>query len=1123
MDSLFIQDNDNDDVSCSEGNKVAGEVGKSATPFLEVEKDSVQDLAISKSNTDVGDDILEPLFIMDHDENKQEDAKEEEELELSEPVHVSLNLPLRYQQQITQELLKEDGLLLLARGLGINKIVANALHALSTPAIFHKKNHNDNNNKTNLSFFEIKKKSLILLLNAKDDETEYISSILNELSWIDNLYDPDLSFDELDTTENLKPYRKPHFRVLKGDSPTIAQRSKYYNEGGIISITSRVLIVDMLSHIIDINTITGIFIVRAENVSINSNESFILKLFRETNKWGFIKAVSEEIERFSRGFDPLTKKLKLLKVNKVFLWPRFHIEVTNSLYNINNSNNNNKKDSSANSTSVIEINVELTDLMKEIQTAILQCIEASISELKKLNQSLNIDMEDWNVDNFLNDNFIQMIRTQLDPQWHRISSSSKQLVTDLSTLRYLLNDLPTDNCISFYRSIQNMIDEAKEKKKSTNDLPSLFLLDAFSTLVSKSRDRVYTLKNNIKRINEGDVEINTKKQNIKNVINDDRIVAVLEEQPKWEQLAFILDEIASEQERQPQSISNNLGPILIMCSSHYVSKDIQFFLSTMKEDNTLKSEINGLQGKHYFSSKMMVNKLKQYFKWRQSMSKATPHFRKPVDPSSLPSSSGNVTHTGEHSRSANDSSSANPPSNSNNRDILLRNTRRPFYNKRRRTRGGSTAVSSSDRAQLLTENISKEDKDIEFLLEITNELPSEEEEDDDDNEDDVVELSDTNEDIEVDKESPIFRNSDRNNQIIVKPYNIELDDSFLEEIMPSYIIMFEPNTAFIRRVEVYQSIYNNIYSKTYFMYYGNSTEEQKYLTSVRREKDSFTRLIKEKATIPLDFTTEDDSSIKFRRSRNINTRIAGGSGSISNNKSLVIVDTREFSSSLPSLIYSAGMTVVPCMLTVGDYIISPKICIERKSVSDLIGSFKDGRLYSQCLSMQRHYEIPTLLIEFDETKSFSLEPFSESHSASIATVLKRSTPKFLQDDIQTKLTLLLLQFPNLKIIWSSSPQQTAEIFMELKSNQEEPNIDIAIKYGANNDDFENYNTPIYNHSAIDMIQQIPGINSTNYSYIIQNVKNIQELAEMSKEDLSKLIGKEAANKAYHFLNENVLS
>jgi DNA excision repair protein ERCC-4 len=60
-------------------------------------------------------------------------------------------------------------------------------------------------------------------------------------------------------------------------------------------------------------------------------------------------------------------------------------------------------------------------------------------------------------------------------------------------------------------------------------------------------------------------------------------------------------------------------------------------------------------------------------------------------------------------------------------------------------------------------------------------------------------------------------------------------------------------------------------------------------------------------------------------------------------------------------------------LTVGDYILSPDICVERKSVKDLISSFKDGRLYNQCEAMLLYYKSPMILIEFDQNKSFNLE------------------------------------------------------------------------------------------------------------------------------------------------------
>ncbi len=61
----------------------------------------------------------------------------------------------------------------------------------------------------------------------------------------------------------------------------------------------------------------------------------------------------------------------------------------------------------------------------------------------------------------------------------------------------------------------------------------------------------------------------------------------------------------------------------------------------------------------------------------------------------------------------------------------------------------------------------------------------------------------------------------------------------------------------------------------------------------------------------------------------------------------VIVDLREFRSSLPSLLHERCLELVPVTLLVGDYVLSPEICIERKSIPDLIGSLSSGRLYKQ--------------------------------------------------------------------------------------------------------------------------------------------------------------------------------
>ncbi|KAG1834129.1 restriction endonuclease type II-like protein, partial [Suillus variegatus] len=91
--------------------------------------------------------------------------------------------------------------------------------------------------------------------------------------------------------------------------------------------------------------------------------------------------------------------------------------------------------------------------------------------------------------------------------------------------------------------------------------------------------------------------------------------------------------------------------------------------------------------------------------------------------------------------------------------------------------------------------------------------------------------------------------------------------------------------------------------------------------------------------------------------------------------SQVVVYFWEFRSTLPLLLHASGLLVIPAMLTVGDYILTPDMCVERKGIPDLrlIVSLSDFCRYTQCKLMSVHYKQPILLIEFVENKLFSLE------------------------------------------------------------------------------------------------------------------------------------------------------
>ncbi|KAD5317667.1 hypothetical protein E3N88_17613 [Mikania micrantha] len=105
--------------------------------------------------------------------------------------------------------------------------------------------------------------------------------------------------------------------------------------------------------------------------------------------------------------------------------------------------------------------------------------------------------------------------------------------------------------------------------------------------------------------------------------------------------------------------------------------------------------------------------------------------------------------------------------------------------------------------------------------------------------------------------------------------------------------------------------------------------------------------------------------------QNMVTRKAGGQKE-ARKEMQVIVDMRKFMSSLPNVMYQNGMNIIPVTLEVGDYILSPAICVERKSIQDLFSSFASGRRLEKAVefmneySLSRRIEVSTCLNLIDD-------------------------------------------------------------------------------------------------------------------------------------------------------------
>lgn len=88
--------------------------------------------------------------------------------------------------------------------------------------------------------------------------------------------------------------------------------------------------------------------------------------------------------------------------------------------------------------------------------------------------------------------------------------------------------------------------------------------------------------------------------------------------------------------------------------------------------------------------------------------------------------------------------------------------------------------------------------------------------------------------------------------VVVRSYSDDADDRILTELKPRFIIMFEPNLDFVRRIEVYRSSNPGLSVRLYVEIWDTSAEEDMYLAELRREKESFEQLIRERAVSIFD-------------------------------------------------------------------------------------------------------------------------------------------------------------------------------------------------------------------------------------------------------------------------------
>lgn len=353
-------------------------------------------------------------------------------------------------------------------------------------------------------------------------------------------------------------------------------------------------------------------------------------------------------------------------------------------------------------------------------------------------------------------------------------------------------------------------------------------------------------------------------------------------------------------------------------------------------------------------------------------------------------------------------------------------------------------------------------------------------------------------------------------------------EKILQRYKPWFFVMYDPDVESIRRLEVYQAVNcSPDQSRIYFLIFDSSAEEQRYLTVLRKEKDAFELLLSSVKNLVIPEERDGKSGLHpdLERSSQLLDLVSNKRKSLSKKvsrndiiKQRVVVDLREFRCQLPSLLHKRGIDIDAETIDIGDYILTPDVCVERKSLIDLIGSLSSGRLYNQTRVMTRFYRKPVLLIEFDERQDFGLKGkmsfqwkgFSSSQDKTAGSV-----------DTTRKLVLLTISFPKLRVIWSPSPAFSAEIFELLKMDREQPVLKKVMDISSEELPVEELSDS-FDIEAKDFLLSLPGVNYHNVFALMTKFMNIMEILKASKDELSKVLdSKISAESLYSCLHNDL--
>lgn len=304
-------------------------------------------------------------------------------------------------------------------------------------------------------------------------------------------------------------------------------------------------------------------------------------------------------------------------------------------------------------------------------------------------------------------------------------------------------------------------------------------------------------------------------------------------------------------------------------------------------------------------------------------------------------------------------------------------------------------------------------------------------------------------------------------------YNVLVATSVAEEGLDipavDLVIFYEPIPSEIRSIQRRGRTGRSSAGKVIVLMAKDTRDEGYFWAAYHREKKM--KALVENMQYNVEFEEKDDGQ------RSLTSFESGEDEEREEKRILIYVDSREKCTTILDYLRKNAAIEIRS-LEVGDYILSDRVVVERKTTEDFLSSLIDRRLFSQATDLKRNFSTPILIIEGKEDL-YSLRGINENA-------------------LRGAITSLAIDY-GIRIIRTNNEEDTAKyLHIIAKREQLEENRSISLR-GEKKPEF-------LEEKQLYIVESLPNISSILARRLLERFGSVYGVMNATKKELQEVEG-----------------